>query len=66
MEASAFIKAIEKRLSLKVACIEEVAYRMGYTDKEQVRKLAESFLENNYGQYLLEVADEEKMEGLIM
>ena len=58
MEASAFIKTIEKRQGLKVACIEEVAYRMDYIDKEQVRKLAELFLESDYGQYLLRVVDE--------
>ena len=60
MEASAFIKTIEKRQGLKVACIEEVAYRMGYIDKEQVRKLAELFPESDYGEYLLKIAAEEK------
>ena len=45
------------RQGLKVACIEEIAYRMGYIDKEQLRWLAEPFLENEYGQYLLQVVD---------
>jgi len=59
MEASAFIKTIEKRQGLKVACIEEIAYWMGYIDKKQVKRLAEPFVKNDYGQYLLRVVDEE-------
>ena len=57
MEVSALIKTIERRHGVKVGCIEEIAYQMGYIDKEQLRKLANPFLENNYGQYLLQVAD---------
>lgn len=55
IEASTFIEAIEKRQGLKVACIEEIAYRMGYIDTEQVRKLAEPMQKNGYGQYLMEI-----------
>lgn len=55
IQASNFIEAIESRQGLKVACIEEIAYRMGYIDAEQVEKLARPLLNNNYGQYLMEV-----------
>ena len=53
MEAGQFIETIEKRQGLKVACLEEIAYRMGYINEEQLRKLAESLKKNAYGQYLL-------------
>jgi glucose-1-phosphate thymidylyltransferase len=58
LEACTFIETIEKRQGLKVACIEEVAYRMGYIDANQVRKLAEPLSKNGYGKYLLEIIDE--------
>jgi len=53
MEAGQFIETIEKRQGLKVACLEEIAFRMKYIDTHQVRKLAEPFRNNGYGQYLL-------------
>ena len=53
MEAGQFIETIEKRQGLKVACLEEIAYRMKYISAEQVRKLAEPLKKNVYGQYLL-------------
>jgi glucose-1-phosphate thymidylyltransferase len=53
MEAGQFIETIEKRQGLKVACLEEIAYKMGYIDDNQVRKLAEPLKKNAYGQYLL-------------
>jgi len=53
LEAGQFIKSIEKRKGLKVACLEEIAYRMKYIDKEQVKKLAEPLKKNEYGMYLL-------------
>ena len=53
LEAGKFIESIESRKSLKVACLEEIAYRMKYIDANQVRKLAEPFKKNGYGQYLL-------------
>lgn len=59
LEASNFIETIEKRQGLKVACVEEVAYRMGYIDAEQLRKLAESLKNNGYGKYLLQIINEE-------
>ncbi|WP_435264078.1 glucose-1-phosphate thymidylyltransferase RfbA [Tenacibaculum sp. nBUS_03] len=52
MEAGQFIETIEKRQGLKVACIEEIAYTMGYIDKVQLKKLAEPLLKSDYGQYL--------------
>lgn len=59
MDASSFIEALEKRQGLKVACIEEIAYHMGFIDADQVRRLAEPFLKNDYGQYLIQIVDEE-------
>jgi len=56
MEAGQFIETIEKRQGLKVACLEEIAYRMNYIDKHQLLKLAEPLLKNGYGQYLLKLA----------
>ena len=53
MEAGQFIETIEKRQGLKVACLEEIAYKMGYINEEQVRDLANPLKKNAYGQYLL-------------
>lgn len=53
LEASNYIQAIENRQGLKVACLEEIAYEMGYIDKIQVLKLAEPLKKNGYGQYLI-------------
>jgi glucose-1-phosphate thymidylyltransferase len=55
LEASEFIATIEKRQGLKVACIEEIAYRLGYIDKEQILRTAEQLRKNGYGEYLLNV-----------
>ena len=52
-EASTFIEVIEKRQGLKVACIEEIAYKRGWIDKVQLKKLAEPMAKNDYGKYLL-------------
>jgi glucose-1-phosphate thymidylyltransferase len=62
LEASQFIQTIEKRQGLKVACLEEIAYEMGYITKEEVLKLAESLKKNQYGQYLIKRANESKIE----
>ena len=56
MEAGQFIETIEKRQGLKVACLEEIAYRMNYINKEQLKQLAEPLKKNGYGQYLLDLA----------
>ncbi len=58
LEASNFIQTIENRQGLKVACIEEIAYEMGYIAKEQLIKLAQPLKKNQYGQYLLRRAEE--------
>jgi glucose-1-phosphate thymidylyltransferase len=55
MQASQFIQIIEERQGLKVACIEEVAFRMGNIDAAQVERLAEPMKKNGYGQYLLQI-----------
>ena len=57
-EASTFIEVIEKRQGLKVACLEEIAYKRGWIDREQLRKLAEPMAKNDYGKYLLRRAEE--------
>ncbi|MBU4388739.1 MAG: glucose-1-phosphate thymidylyltransferase, partial [Proteobacteria bacterium] len=55
MQASNFIEAIENRQGLKVACVEEIAYRKGYINASQVEKLAQPLLKNSYGKYLSEM-----------
>ena len=59
LEASLFIETIEKRQNLKVACLEEIAFRMGYITKEEVIQLAQPLKKNQYGQYLLRLVGEE-------
>lgn len=53
LEAATYVETIEKRQGLKVACVEEVAYRMGYINSGQIEKLARPLINNGYGQYLL-------------
>ena len=53
LEASMFIETVEKRQLLKIACLEEIAYLMGYIDKEQIKALAKPLEKNDYGKYLL-------------
>lgn len=59
LEASRFVEIIQKRQGLYVSCIEEIAYRKGFIDKQQLLKLAEPLLKTEYGQYLKTVAEEE-------
>jgi glucose-1-phosphate thymidylyltransferase len=61
LEASMFIQTIENRQSLKVACLEEIAYEMGYISKKDLIKLAQPLKKNQYGQYLLRIANEDKI-----
>ena len=56
-EASTYIEVIEKRQGLKVACLEEIAYKRGWIDKEQLRSLAKPMQKNGYGQYLLRLIE---------
>ena len=58
-EASTFIEVIEKRQGLKVACLEAIAYKVGWITREKLRELAAPMAKNQYGQYLLRVADED-------
>ena len=62
-EASTYIEVLEKRTGLKIACLEGIAYRMGWIDEEQMRKNAQPMLKNQYGQYLLKVIEEIKETG---
>jgi glucose-1-phosphate thymidylyltransferase len=56
-EASTFIEVIEKRQGLKVACLEEIAYKQGWISREQLRRLAEPMAKNYYGRYLLRLSE---------
>lgn len=58
-EAAGFVSTIQKQQNLKVACLEEIAYRMGYIDIEQLEELAQPLKNNDYGQYLLRLVKEE-------
>lgn len=60
LEAGMFIETIEKRQNFKVACLEEIAYRMGYINRHQLIELAQPLKKNAYGQYLLRLAETEK------
>jgi len=62
MQAANFIETIEERQGLKIACVEEIAYRMGYISSDQLEKLARPLIKNGYGQYLMDVL---KYEGLL-
>ncbi|MEE9526860.1 MAG: glucose-1-phosphate thymidylyltransferase RfbA [Syntrophobacteria bacterium] len=62
MQAANFIETIEERQGLKVACVEEIAFRMGYIDAAQLETLARPLLSNGYGQYLLDII---KYEGVL-
>jgi len=55
MEASTYVETVEKRQGLKVACVEEVAYRMGFIGPREIEKLAEPMRQNGYGRYLLQL-----------
>lgn len=59
LEAGTFIETIEKRQNLKVACLEEISYRMGYITREQLIELAQPLKKNEYGQYMLRLANSE-------
>ena len=56
-EASTFIEVIEKRQGLKVACLEEIAYKKGWINAQQLKRLAQPMLKNGYGQYLMQLAE---------
>ena len=58
LDAASFVRTIQARQGLKVACVEEIAYRMGYIDAAQVEKLAQPLLKNEYGKYLMNMLKE--------
>lgn len=62
-EASSYIEVLEKRQGLKVACLEDIAYRQGWITEEHMRELAKPMLKNQYGQYLLKVIEDMKETG---
>jgi glucose-1-phosphate thymidylyltransferase len=65
-QATNFIETIEQRQGLKVSCPEEIAYRMGYLDAEGLSRLAEPMKKSSYGRYLLEIAQEELLDGRVL
>lgn len=60
LEAGQYVEVLEKRQGLKISCIEEIAYRMGFIDKAQLKALAELLKKSGYGDYLLKILDQEK------
>lgn len=62
-EASIYVEVLEKRQGLKIACLEGIAYRQGWIDKEKMQQLAKPLLKNQYGRYLLKVIDEVERTG---
>ncbi len=62
--AASYVQAIQERQGLKISCVEEVAFRLGYIDSEQLRLLASNYVQNDYGRYLIAIADEEDGVGL--
>lgn len=63
-EASTYVEVIEKRQGLKIACLEDIAFRKGWITADKMRELAQPMLKNQYGQYLLKVIDEMGMKGM--
>lgn len=61
-QASEFVRVIQKRQGLKTACIEEIAFRLGYIDGKQLERLAREMIKNEYGKYLMEILEEEENE----
>ena len=57
-EASTFIECIEKRQGLKVACLEEIAYKKGWISADKLQEIAQPMAKNNYGKYLFRLAEE--------
>jgi|SRR6185437_9811522 len=60
VQAAEFVRVVEERQGFKIGCVEELAWRAGFIDADQLRRLAQPLLKSGYGQYLLDLADEEK------
>lgn len=65
-EASTFIEVIEKRQGLKVACLEDIAFNQGWISREKLREVAKPMSKNDYGKYLLRLADEDEKNSVIL
>jgi glucose-1-phosphate thymidylyltransferase len=59
MQASQFVQVIEQRQGIKIACIEEIAYKKGFISKDAVKDIAKQLLKSGYGQYLMNVINDE-------
>ncbi|MGD9120824.1 MAG: sugar phosphate nucleotidyltransferase, partial [Desulfobacterales bacterium] len=57
-QAASYVQAIQERQGIKIACVEELAYRLGYIGKDQLEKLANDMTQNEYGRYLLDIAND--------
>jgi glucose-1-phosphate thymidylyltransferase len=58
-QAASYVQAIQERQGLKISCVEEVAFRLGYIDAAQLKVLAANYMKNDYGRYLMEIAEED-------
>jgi glucose-1-phosphate thymidylyltransferase len=58
-QAANFVQAIQERQGLKISCVEEIAFRLGYIDRDRLKELAKDTIKNDYGHYLMEIANEE-------
>jgi glucose-1-phosphate thymidylyltransferase len=58
-QAASYVKAIQDRQGLKISCIEEIAFRLGYIDRKELKHLASDMLKNSYGQYLMDILEED-------
>jgi glucose-1-phosphate thymidylyltransferase len=60
-QAASYVQAIQERQGLKIACIEEIAYRLGYIQSEDIKRMASDMLKNDYGNYLLRLIAEDEI-----
>jgi glucose-1-phosphate thymidylyltransferase len=61
-QAASYVQAIQERQGLKIACVEEIAYRLGYISADQLKRLAADMMKNDYGRYLKQIATEDEVE----
>jgi len=60
--AFSFFQVLQERQGVKISCVEEIAFRLGYIDRQKLRDLAQTMTSNEYGRYLLEIASEEALQ----